>query len=522
MLNYDNFLKTTKAIVFAVCLLSCGFVFGQKEDYNWLVGYDSWAGYDTASQHWFGITHFDFNQQQVSITRDSLGMNFNRSNSSISDTNGNLIFFCNGVTVRNWADQIMQNGDTLGAGYFLEQHNPNLLYFGLGYTQPHIVLTSPLENGLYDIFHSYTDTLVNDLDIYGKKLLRTSIDMKQNAGLGKVTVKDSIISTNENTFTVVATKHGNGKDWWVLTNRTRTNCYDLFLYDGSNSLVNKLECGGSILPHGQICSMRFSTDGSKFVQASTTGHINVFDFDRCNGVLTLKEDFIIQEVIDSSSSYWWPTGLEFSPDSRFFYVFCSARIYQFDTWANNIKNSRYQVAAYSGFLGPFQQTYFYAQLAPNGKIYTCSGNSNYYVGVIDNPNGQGSSCNFLDHNIQVPTFITGLCYFPNYRLGALTGSPCDTLTGLNETARAEKEKILKAYPNPATDFVTVDYGFTDWNKGEVSLEISNELGQTVTQQHLPMYSGFQKIDVSQFAAAVYHIYIKRNNAIIAAAKFSKL
>jgi hypothetical protein len=36
-----------------------------------------------------------------------------------------------------------------------------------------------------------------------------------------------------------------------------------------------------------------------------------------------------------------------------------------------------------------------------------------------------------------------------------------------------------------------------------------------------MYSGFQKIDVSQFAAGLYTACIKRNNAIVAVAKFAR-
>ena len=67
----------------------------------------------------------------------------------------------------------------------------------------------------------------------------------------------------------------------------------------------------------------------------------------------------------------------------------------------------------------------------------------------------------------------------------------------------------------------MDYGFTDWNKGAVSLEITNALGQVVYTQALPMYSGFQRLDVSRFASGMYDIAIKRNAALVAAAKLVK-
>jgi len=103
----------------------------------------------------------------------------------------------------------------------------------------------------------------------------------------------------------------------------------------------------------------------------------------------------------------------------------------------------------------------------------------------------------------------------------LQGSPCDTLSGLKEIQRAAKEQILKIYPNPAADYTIIDYGFTDWNKGQPDLEICNALGQMVYGQALPMYSGYQKIDVSSFAAGVYTVFIKRQGGVVASGRLVK-
>jgi hypothetical protein len=90
---------------------------------------------------------------------------------------------------------------------------------------------------------------------------------------------------------------------------------------------------------------------------------------------------------------------------------------------------------------------------------------------------------------------------------------------MTEDIRTLKEQILKVFPNPASDYTIIDYGFTDWNKGQVSLEICNALGQIVYTQQLPVYSGFQKIDISLFASGVYTAFIKRNGAVVATANF---
>ena len=92
---------------------------------------------------------------------------------------------------------------------------------------------------------------------------------------------------------------------------------------------------------------------------------------------------------------------------------------------------------------------------------------------------------------------------------------------MTQDLRAAKEKILKVFPNPASDYVIVDYGFTDWNKGEVSLEIENMLGQTIYTQTLPMYSGYQKIDISAYANGFFTVAIKRQGAIVVSSNFVK-
>jgi hypothetical protein len=190
-------------------------------------------------------------------------------------------------------------------------------------------------------------------------------------------------------------------------------------------------------------------------------------------------------------------------------------------WTNDIPTSVDTIAKYDGYKRPLGSYFDEEQLAPDGKIYISCGNSEADYHVINNPNGKGDSCNFVQHGLLLPTLSSCVPSFPNYRLGALQGSPCDTISGLSELARAAKEQIIKVYPNPATDYVIVDYGFTDWNREQPNLEICNTLGQIVYTQKLPMYSGYQKIDLSNFANGIYTVYIKRQNGVIASGNLVK-
>jgi hypothetical protein len=427
--------------------------------------------------------------------------------------------------VHNSIDEKMENGDSLGTrnnNYYLFHLNTSAFSLGLPIIQYQIALPNQINQSVFDLFYIYEDTIniPNGISINGKKLLRATIDVNANNGQGKILAKDSIVSNYYNNSSVAAVKHGNGSDWWVVSNIAATNCYNFTLYNGTDSLFQKVQCGGNQTPIEINIYQRFSPDGNFFASFSQSAGLNIFNFDRCSGDLTLKEHIQIRELTDSLG--WGARNIEFSADGRFLYVACIYRIFQFDMAANSIAGSRVIIGRYNNaHLCPFEQYYDHLQLAADGKIYMNGGSTNYCVGVIDNPNAQGLNCNFNDTALELPTFIDGLPYYPNYRLGALPGSPCDTLTGLNDVARADKEKLLKVFPNPATNFVTIDYGFTDWNKGEVSLEITNELGQVVHRQPLPLYSGFQKVEVQNFAPGMYTAFIKRKGQVVATAKFAK-
>ena len=210
-----------------------------------------------------------------------------------------------------------------------------------------------------------------------------------------------------------------------------------------------------------------------------------------------------------------------SPNSRFLYVTATKQVYQLDLQSGDVFGSIDTVALFDGFALPIGSYFNTPQLGPDGKIYISCGNAEADYHVINNPDAKGDSCNFVQHGVRLPTLCNSVPNFPNYRLGAWTGSVCDTISGLNELQRAAKEQIIKVYPNPATDYAIVDYGFADWNKAQPDLEICNAIGQVIYKQTLPMYSGFQKIDVTNFSAGIYLVYIKRDGAVIATQKLVK-
>jgi hypothetical protein len=495
-------------------MLSCIGLFAQKNDYIWLSGYGC-CGYSSTTGLHFGTSVLDFNATPVHIYKDSLKMNFDWTSTSFCDSDGKLLFYTNGIAIANGNNDTIENGDSVNWGFWLQYVDPQHGNEGYIIKEGIYVIPNLTDNNQFYLFHCLADSN----NWCSGALLVTLIDMSLNQGRGKVIYKNLVLINDKIGDCIAVTRHGNGKYWWILVQQKNTNCYYRVLLDetGPHVLPGKT-CGGDIFTIYNFGPVKFSQDGNKFFNLGLYTGLNIFDFDRCAGEISLQTTISYPYLADSG---WIGMGVATSSDSRYLYVSLTHYIFQYDLLAADIPNSMDTVGVYDGYRSPNGSIFYTAQNGPDGKIYISCGNSETDYHVIHNPDAGGDSCHFEEHGIHLPTLSCGVPSFPNYRLGALPASACDTLSGLNETARAEKEKAIKIFPNPASDVVTIDYGFTDWSKGEATLQISNELGQVVYNQKLPMYSGFQKIDISSFGQGFYNASIKRNEAVIATAKFVK-
>ena len=100
-------------IVFCLFLL-CRFDIAAQQGISniWLLGYSS-SGVPPA-----GISHFDFISGGAVITYDSIGMEFNHTHANISDAQGNLLFYTNGVFIADATNDTMQNGSGINPGAY--------------------------------------------------------------------------------------------------------------------------------------------------------------------------------------------------------------------------------------------------------------------------------------------------------------------------------------------------------------------------------------------------------------------
>ena len=469
---------------------------------------------------------FSQNRNNIWCFGDSAGIDFNQSPPvpivtsldtrgscvSIADSVGGLLFYANtratliGNTTRIWSKNnlLMQNGDSVvGRGWYNEliiipmPDNPNKYYlFSVGVTS------------VYGFYYSV-------------------IDMNLNGGLGAVTQKNVQLNSYKSWDCIAAIKHANGRDWWVITKDDETgNMQDtlhVYLISPFGIQESIQHLGAS--ENGNAGNMTFSKDGSRFLFTSYNGLIETMNFDRCTGL------FSNANVILNSYNYRI-TGSALSPNGNVVYYSNADAIsdlVQLDLNVSNVWASRDTIISLSH---PFE-TGGLLRLAPDGKIYwscawtnlinfnypyqdTMYHTENMNLSMISNPDSVGSGCNFslYSFNLGGKRCYWGLPNNPDYDLGSLAGSVCDTLSsGVNEL---KFENIFDLFPNPATDHFTLSLT-APLNSGSLVL-ITDRLGKIIRRVNINSNSTSFEINTADIMQGIYFVSIQNGQRTLGTQK----
>lgn len=463
-----------------------------KHDYIWLTGYSS-----NPDQLEFGGTIIDFNHNPVDPYYEYRDLDFDISNTTMCNENGELIFSCNNYIIANRFNEVMENGTALNAGNNVVQDRIR---------QAVLALPSPGSDSTYILLHQQT-SYDGDLDgnvvailTLNKTVIDMSYDSDSSIGyLGKVIEKNIPVIQDTVTFgRLTATRHANGRDWWILQQEYGTNKFYTFLlnnhglieqqpqYIGENQLYNTTGIGQAV----------FSPDGSKYLLINSwdlnfPAHMDFFDFDRCTGLLSNFErmEFNVNER---------PRGVAVAANSELGYLATNQNYYQINL---NVSPKELTLIQERNVDSPVP---YLGQLAPNDKIYFAATGTYEEMHVIHNPNEEGEACNLVQSGFPLPTHNKfTIPNHPNYRLGRLIDSPCDTLLWPGDTTSAVvnlRPTSFEVFPNPSSDAIHFS------NTQSSTYTISDYLGRILKKGHLD--AGEQRLEVSDLPAGVYFLTLE--------------
>ena len=470
-----------------------------KYDYVWQMGYDyvpKWG---------FSL---NFNNRIVKLDTFRRNHGYDAALASLSDKNGNFIFTSNGCKIYNKNLSIMQNGDSVNMGTLRNENcNDNNRLGGLVFPQIMIALPQPNNDSVFYVFHSSYDFLTGlPIIALANKLFYTVINMNENNGLGSVKIKNKlIVSDSLDGGNINAVKHANGKDWWIITRKFRSNTYYTMRLTQSGVDTFFTQSVGNITllgdqTGGQGC---FSPDGTKYVYYSELNDVMLFDFDRNTGLLSNFRNYQVSKARYSFG------GAVFSPSNRFLYILTSKEINQFDLQATDIQASKEIVAVQNGIAAPLLVSMAFGQLAPDCKIYITYAGGAQAFGYMRYPDRKGIACQVVQAGIRLPFTVAtagGLPNNPNYRLGIIPTHPCDSTIDFRVPTKEAYSKIeVNVFPNPSTGNVTLDWDDGINTEGGI-VRVFNMLGQMVFQQKIPAIDTRAQLELN-VPSGVYHIRI---------------
>lgn len=381
-------------------------------------------------------------------------LNTNEGCSVASDTNGAIMFYTNGVTIWDRRDSVMVNGDSLLGG--------------ISSTQSALVVPDPANGKQYYVF------TVDEIG--GSNGFRYSVvDMNQNNGLGMVVAKNVFVQSNV-TEKLTGVKQLGSNNYWIVVHDWGTDAfYSYQLTAMGLQPVPVISNTGAVHNTSVIQNtygqMKFNTCGTRLALAiGYQDLIEVFDFDPVTGVVSNPVTLPMNDHV---------YGIEFSKDGNLLYASCydpSETLVQFDL----TQATQHAILASKIPLSTTSSTYA-LQIAVDGKIYVCKSFSQY-LGVIDNPNVQGISCNYIDQGLDLdPNFmgISAALGLPGFVQSAFT-SETDCATGIDEVPGFD---FFTIYPNPSSESFNLKIN-SDFNS-TFKVRVTDVAGRLTEEFNLP-------------------------------------
>jgi hypothetical protein len=406
--------------------------------------YPTLATFGQRRAYGFGGIHYTNDTAEMFTLCDSIfPYTLGRTMTMMSDSSGNLLFHSNGLQLIDRSGQTMLNGDSLTPLPYRD-------LYPLAYGPLNTMLTLPYPGRVnqYIVLHQgheryYQPPSVDSLPVT-RYIYYSVVDMNLNGGLGAVTQKNVQVLVPADSMAVgnfTACRHANGRDWWVIQPGFRDSMYYILRIDSSGVFFSHsqvFETPGLYSYREGAGQASFTPDAELYARYIATIGVKLYKFDRCSGSLSgeLLIDGIPPELMLNSGI----GGVAFSPSGKFMYVTNSNKLFQYDISKLDttlIQASKYTVATRNAdaYVHPIYGNFpvwtggfSWLQPTPDGKIVIGTGTSNLYLYQVGEPDSLGSACAYQRLGVFLPVW-TGLALplYPHYRLGALTGSACDTL-----------------------------------------------------------------------------------------------
>ena len=326
----------------------------------------------------------DFNSGSPVALTDGMLMT-SEGCASISDANGDLLFYTDGMIVYNKNHGVMPNGTGLLGN--------------MSSTQSAIIVKKPGSATIYYVF------AVDGASGMSGGLSYSEVDMTLDGGFGDVNANKNIMITPTTCEKVCAVTHQNGIDFWIITRLENSNSFESYLLTNSGIDMTPVATNIGATYNSTLGYLRSSPDGSILAAAyypviNTLSTVETYNFDNSTGELSNN-----QIIYSTNTTMCY--GVEFSPNSQLLYMSntgSTQRVSQFNLSGSTVDIQNSIIEVWSG--DAFSTPRWALQIAPDQKIYVAVYGST--LDVINDPNVIGTACQYQENAITLPIGVSTL------------------------------------------------------------------------------------------------------------------
>ncbi len=375
---------------------------------NWLFGENCWV---------------DFNGGPISMSGGLL--HENEGCAAISDQNGDLLLYTNGIVIRGADHQVISNGSGL--------------HGSLESTSSAIIVPNPDNADQYYVF-------TTDHNQGNTKIKYSMVEFNMGAPLGEVISKNVEMPPLDFATEKLAVikKQNSCEGYWLVAiskitgNNPESEFYVYSLHQGANAPVYIAKYT-TVVPTRNAGYMNFSPSGNMLAVANMSGsqsNVQWYSFNQGSGAIAHVGGI---NLATGELVY----GVEFSPDENLLYYTTIGR-----DGNNNTEGHIYQKEMYSPSLAipiytePNDTEYYCLgalKMAPDGSRIYVARCDKKWLGAIEAPNVVGTGCDFEPNEIDLGN---GIC-----RLGLPTtvqNGNCEIIPPHVPTTCEEVEEKVEA------------------------------------------------------------------------------